>query len=73
MIAVFKSGGKQYCVKTGQVLKVEKIDAKKGDNFTFNEILLLSNKSQNTIGNPLGSHSPIHNHRMYKTPIWNNY
>ena len=53
MIAVFKSGGKQYCVKTGQVLKVEKIDAKKGDNFTFNEILLLSNKSQNTIGNPL--------------------
>jgi len=53
MIAIFKTGGKQYCVKTGQILKVEKIEGKKGDNFTFNKILALSDKSKNTIGTPL--------------------
>lgn len=53
MIAIFKTGGKQYCVKAGQILKVEKIEGKKGDNFTFNKILCVSNNSENTIGNPL--------------------
>ena len=53
MIAIFKTGGKQYCVKTGQILKVEKIDGKKGDNFTFDKILALSDKSKNTVGTPL--------------------
>tara|TARA_B100001123_G_C15117271_1_gene949862 strand:+ start:382 stop:879 length:498 start_codon:yes stop_codon:yes gene_type:complete len=53
MIAVFKTGGKQYCVKLGQILKVEKIEGKKGDSFTFNEILALSDNSKNSVGNPL--------------------
>ena len=53
MIAIFKTGGKQYCVKAGQILKVEKIEGKKGDNFTFNKILALSDKSKNTIGTPM--------------------
>ncbi len=35
MIAVFKTGGKQYSVKPGQILKVEKIEGKKGDNTLF--------------------------------------
>ena len=53
MIAIFKTGGKQYCVKAGQILKVEKIEGKKGDNFTFNKILALGDKSKNTVGTPL--------------------
>ena len=53
MIAIFKTGGKQYCVEPGQILKVEKLEGKKGDNFTFNEILSISDKSNNAIGNPL--------------------
>ena len=28
MLAIFKTGGKQYSVKQGQILKVEKIDGK---------------------------------------------
>ena len=32
MLAVFKTGGKQYSVKKGQILKVEKLEGKKGDN-----------------------------------------
>ena len=53
MIAVFKTGGKQYCVTKGQILKIEKIEGKKGDNFTFNKILAVGDKSINTIGTPL--------------------
>jgi len=53
MIAIFKTGGKQYCVKIGQILKVEKIEGNKGDSFTFNKILALSYKSENTFGSPL--------------------
>lgn len=53
MIAVFKTGGKQYSVKPGQILKVEKIEGKKGDNLSFNNILVISDGSQNSIGTPL--------------------
>ena len=53
MIAIFKTGGKQYCAQPGQILKVEKLEGKKGDNLTFNEILVISDKSNNAIGNPL--------------------
>ena len=35
MIAVIKTGGKQYSVKAGQVLKVEKLEGKKGDNISI--------------------------------------
>ena len=52
MIAIFKTGGKQYCVKAGQMLKVEKIEGKKGDIFTFNKILAVNDNSDNIIGNP---------------------
>ena len=53
MIAIFKTGGKQYSVQTGQVLKIEKIEGKKGDSLSFNQILALSDGSENTIGTPL--------------------
>ena len=52
MIAVFKTGGKQYCVKPGQILKVEKIEGKKGDNLSFNNILALKDGINNNFGNP---------------------
>ena len=53
MFAVFKTGGKQYSVKTGQILKVEKLDGVKGDSITFDNILAVIEKSNHTIGNPL--------------------
>ena len=53
MIAVFKTGGKQYSVKSGQILKVEKIEGKKGDILSFNNILAIIDGSENTIGTPL--------------------
>ncbi len=53
MLAVIKTGGKQYAVKTGQILKVEKLDGKKGDSVSFNNVLALTNSSNHTIGDPL--------------------
>ncbi len=53
MLAIFKTGGKQYSVKTGQILKVEKLDGKKGDNISFKDVLAISENTQNTIGTPL--------------------
>ncbi len=53
MLAVFKTGGKQYSVKAGQILKVEKLEGKKGDNVSFKDVLAVSENSQNTIGSPL--------------------
>ena len=49
MIAVVKTGGKQYLVKEGSKIKVEKIEAKEGDTITLDEVLLAGEK----IGAPL--------------------
>ena len=49
MFAVLKTGGKQYKVASGDVLRVEKLDALAGDKIQFNEILMVGN----TVGAPL--------------------
>jgi large subunit ribosomal protein L21 len=41
MFAVLKTGGKQYKVASGDVLKIEKIAGNAGDKVQFNEILMV--------------------------------
>ena len=53
MLAVFQTGGNQYPVKAGQVLKVERLEGDKGDNISFNDVLLVSDTTSHTIGSPL--------------------
>jgi len=43
MYAVVRSGGKQYKVSAGDVLRVEKLDAQVGDKITLEDVLLISN------------------------------
>lgn len=50
--AVLKTGGKQYKVQAGDVLRVELIAATAGDKVQFNEILMVGGESV-TIGAPL--------------------
>ena len=52
MFAVLKTGGKQYKVQAGDVLRVELIDAVAGDKIQFNEILVVGGE-KTTIGAPL--------------------
>lgn len=42
MQAVIKTGGKQYSVNTGDVIEVEKLTGKPGDEIEFKEVLLVS-------------------------------
>ncbi len=39
--AIFKTGGKQYRVGTGEVLSIEKLEGETGTKVTFNEVLLV--------------------------------
>ena len=52
MYAVIKSGGRQYKVKEGDVVRVEKIAARKGDTVDIDEVLLLADGDAVTIGTP---------------------
>ncbi|MEM6823565.1 MAG: 50S ribosomal protein L21 [Pseudomonadota bacterium] len=49
MFAVLKTGGKQYRVASGDVLRVEKLAASAGDTVQFNEVLMVGA----TVGTPL--------------------
>ena len=42
MYAVVKSGGKQYKVHAGDVLRIEKLDVEVGDKVTLDDVLLVS-------------------------------
>ena len=53
MLAVFKTGGKQYSVKAGQILKVEKLNGAQGDSVSFNDVLAVSDESDHMIGSPV--------------------
>jgi large subunit ribosomal protein L21 len=52
--AVIQTGGKQYKVKVGDEIKIEKIsgDHKEGDKVVFDKVLLVDNGSDTTIGTP---------------------
>ena len=52
MFAVLKTGGKQYRVKEGSVLRVEKLDAAAGDKIEFDKVLLLGEGEDVHIGRP---------------------
>ncbi|NOU26608.1 MAG: 50S ribosomal protein L21 [Polyangiaceae bacterium] len=41
MYAVIKTGGKQYRVAQGDVVRVEKLEGSVGDTITFGEVLLI--------------------------------
>ncbi len=53
MLAVIKTGGKQYLVKKGDKIKVEKLEAEEGETVVFSEILFLGDENKVNIGNPL--------------------
>ena len=49
MLAVIKTGGKQYLIKEGDKLKVEKLEGKEGDKLELENVLLVGDK----MGTPL--------------------
>ncbi|MFT6201604.1 MAG: large subunit ribosomal protein L21, partial [Candidatus Endobugula sp.] len=53
MYAVIKSGGKQHRVTEGETLKLEKIEAATGETIQFDEVLLVTDGDNITIGTPI--------------------
>ncbi len=52
MYAVIETGGKQYRVQPGQVLRVEKLTADAGEEVEFNKVLLTADGEEIKVGNP---------------------
>ncbi len=52
MYAVIKTGGKQYKVSPGDVLRVEKLDSKKGDTVEMKDVLLIADGDKMSVGKP---------------------
>lgn len=54
MIAIIKTGGKQYLIQENQELKVELTDFdEKSKELVFDQVLLTSNDQKTTVGEPL--------------------
>jgi len=52
-LAVIKTGGKQYIVKEGDVLDVEKLAAEGGKKVEFAEVLLVGDEKRVEVGTPI--------------------
>ncbi len=53
MLAIIKTGGKQYKVSKGNKIKIEKLNAKEGGQVVFDNVLLVENNKKIEIGRPL--------------------
>jgi len=53
MLAIIKTGGKQYIVQPGDKIKIEKLDKEKGEEFSFSDVLLVEKNKKIEIGAPL--------------------
>jgi large subunit ribosomal protein L21 len=54
-LAVIKTGGKQYKIKEGDTLKIEKVLSSEGEIFEFDEVLMIGEEdgSKIEVGTPL--------------------
>ena len=58
MYAIIATGGKQYKVEEGDVIRVEKLDVKEGEEVTFDQVLVVGDKTLK-IGDPTVSGASV--------------
>jgi large subunit ribosomal protein L21 len=63
--AVIKTGGKQYKVSANDVVKVEKLAGEPGDVVTFDQVLMVGNGDDVTVGAPLVSGATVAGHLVH--------
>ena len=59
MFAVIKTGGKQYTVRDGDILDVEKLEGGAGDKVAFEEVLMVGGEGAAKIGTPFLSGASV--------------
>jgi large subunit ribosomal protein L21 len=73
MFAVIKTGGKQYKVAANDLLKIEKLESEPGDVVTFDQVLMVGEGGDVTVGAPLVEGALVAGHlvetRKQKTVI----
>ncbi len=52
MYAIIKTGGKQYLVREGDVIRVEKLNTEEGSVVTFDEVLAINDDESLKVGTP---------------------
>ena len=59
MYAVIKTGGKQYRVAKNDVISVERLSGEAGDEIAFNDVLMVGEGAEATIGTPTVSGAKV--------------
>lgn len=59
MIAIIKTGGKQYRVEEGGLISVEKLEGKIGDKISFKEVLMKGDEKKVILGDPFTKNSQV--------------
>jgi len=59
MNAVVKTGGKEYRISQGDLIRVEKMEGKVGDQVTMKDILMISDEDKVQVGNPFLTNAVI--------------
>lgn len=62
MYAIVDSGGKQYKVREGEIIRVEKLTGEAGDSVSFDKILMFSDGDNVNIGTPLLEDVTVNGH-----------
>jgi large subunit ribosomal protein L21 len=57
--AVIRTGGKQYRVAEGQIVKIEKLSGELGDSVTLNDVLFVGGGDEVKIGAPLVANASV--------------
>lgn len=58
-LAVIRTGGKQYIVRKGDTLRIEKLDASEGTSLTFGDVLLVAEGEMVKVGTPVVSNASV--------------
>ena len=53
MQAVIATGGKQYLVEEGDIIRVEKIEQEESNEIEFHQVLMINKENEYIIGRPL--------------------
>lgn len=53
MYAVIRSGGKQYTVKEGDLIRVERLDVAEGEKLSLDDVLLVADGEDVKVGTPV--------------------
>ena len=59
MYAIIETGGKQYKVAEGDVIKVEKLAVEEGQEYSFDKVLVVAKDSDVTVGAPYVSGAKV--------------